>query len=149
MVELRSGGRTEARVAWVREKMSHVKARDFEDVVKRWRVREVERLETFLRFVALGGCGWSATRSWGMHEGAGVAVLDRLLRTRDGVRRGDWGASGQVRAMQRGQGVYTTIEVGRHTEKRVVTLFDSGERWSKSKVGVELMAKQVGGRGPE
>ena len=34
-VELRLGGRTEARVAWVRDKMSNVKARDFEDVVKR------------------------------------------------------------------------------------------------------------------
>ena len=75
-------------------------------------MQEVERLETFLRFVALGGCGWSATRSWGMHDGAGLAVLDRLLRTRDGVPRGDWGAPGQVRAMQRDQGVYTTIEVG-------------------------------------
>ena len=48
-MELRFGGRTEARVAWVRDKMSNVNARDFEDVVKRWRVREVERLETFLR----------------------------------------------------------------------------------------------------
>ena len=28
-------------------------------------------------------------------------------------------------------------------------LFESGERWSKSKVGVHLMEKQVGGRGPE
>ena len=34
--------------------MSNVKARDFEEVVKRWMVREVERLETFLRLVALG-----------------------------------------------------------------------------------------------
>ena len=129
--------------------MSHVKARDFEDVVKRWRVREVERFETFLRLVALGGCGWSATRSWGMHEGAGVVVLDRLMRTRDGVRGGGWEAPVQVLAMQRGQGVHSVIEHDRHTERLRVKLFESGERWSKSKVGVHLMEKQVGGRGPE
>ena len=99
----------------------------------------MERFETFLRLVALGGCGWSATRSWGMHEGAGVVVLDRLMRTRDGVRGGGWEAPVQVLAMQRSQGVHSAIEHGRYSEKWKVKLFESGERWSKSKVGADLI----------
>ena len=66
-VGLRKGGHTQARVEWVRSQMPHLKKQDFDAVVKRWRLREMVRVEIFLRLVALGGGQWSATRSWIAH----------------------------------------------------------------------------------
>ena len=44
-VRLEPGGRTEARVKWVRGKMVHVTKKDFDEVVKMWCLREVVRVE--------------------------------------------------------------------------------------------------------
>ena len=155
-VRLEPGGRTEARVKWVRSKMVHITKKDFEEVVKMWRLREVVRVEVFLRLVVLGGGQWSATRSWTMHEGAGSAMMERLLRIRDRVRKGNSDvcvaglAVAQVRTMiqaaDRGEvGEVLTEGLNRRLKRDAVKLFESGDKWSETRAGRRSMQKQLRG----
>ena len=116
--------------------MVHVTKKDFDEVVKMWRLREVVRVEVFLRLVVLGGGQWSATRSWAMHEGAGSAMMERLLRIRDRVRKGNSDvcvaglAVAQVRTMiqaaDRGEvGEVLTEGLNRRLKRDAVKLFES------------------------
>jgi hypothetical protein len=88
-IRLAAGPRTEARHQWIRSQMTHLKRQQFDETQKVWWQREVVRLETFLQFAKLGGAGWSVTQQWNSHSGAGSGMLDRLLRTRDRLRRAE------------------------------------------------------------